>query len=146
MWGNRLGRGPYVKSKCSSTSCRNASLDFNQRCSYGATCLPAWGPKRPFKGQNDATFQTSSQSSWSRTVKLCKIRIALLRYLEIIDSSWQFIVWPQWAPSYQVGDGALYAVTKGSLHFSNIPRIRARNTHKGSLPKFRWALSPPGLL
>ena len=30
MWGNRLGRGPYVKSNCSSTSWRNAWLDFNQ--------------------------------------------------------------------------------------------------------------------
>ena len=71
MWGNRLGRGPYmyVKSNCSSTSWRNAWLDFNQtwqESSSGAGdskefiwyMLPPWGPRgRAPKGQNFANFK-----------------------------------------------------------------------------------------
>ena len=55
--GNRLGRGPYIKSNCSSTSWRNAWLDFNQtwqESSSGAGdskvfiwyMWPPWGPRR----------------------------------------------------------------------------------------------------
>ena len=54
--GNMLGRGPYVKSNCSSTSWRNAWLDFNQtwqESSSGAGdskvfiwyMWPPWGPR-----------------------------------------------------------------------------------------------------
>ena len=68
-WGNRLGSGPYVKSNCSSTSWRNAWLDFNQTWQESSSGVGdskvfiwymwlQWGLRgRAPKGQNFANFK-----------------------------------------------------------------------------------------